>query len=84
MKEQLLIREQGRIEEAIQLVPTPQAVLSEGIAEIGVDVVLDDEARGAPVRDPARARARAASPALAERIARRARAVSGPSASTRR
>jgi hypothetical protein len=45
VKEQLLIREQGRIEEGIQLVPTPQAVLSEGIAEAGIDVVLDDDAR---------------------------------------
>lgn len=45
VKEQLLVREQGRIEEAIQLVPTPQAVLSEGIAEAGLDVVLDDAAK---------------------------------------
>src|SRR5207244_13297345 len=30
VKERLLVREQGRIEETIQLVPTPQAVLSEG------------------------------------------------------
>ncbi len=33
------------VEERIQLVPTPQAVLSEGIAETGLDVVLDDAAR---------------------------------------
>jgi hypothetical protein len=33
------------IEERIQLVPTPQAVLSEGIAETGEELVLDDEAR---------------------------------------
>ena len=33
------------VEERIQLVPTPQAVLSEGIAETGGDVVLDDAAR---------------------------------------
>jgi hypothetical protein len=45
VKEQLLIREQGRIEEGIQLVPTPQAVLSEGIAEIGTDLLLDDAGR---------------------------------------
>ena len=45
MKEQLLAREQGRLEETIALVPTPQAVLSEGIAEIGADVVLDDASR---------------------------------------
>ncbi len=45
VKEQLLIREQGHIEEGIQLVPTPQAVLSEGIAETGADVILDDAAK---------------------------------------
>jgi hypothetical protein len=47
LKEQLLLREQGRLEEAIQLIPTPQAVLSEGIAELGVDIVLDDDGRAA-------------------------------------
>jgi hypothetical protein len=46
VKEQLLAREQGRLEETISMVPTPQAVVSEGIAEIGADVVLDDAARG--------------------------------------
>jgi hypothetical protein len=45
VKEQLLMREQGKIEEGIQLVPTPQAVLSEGIAETGIDLVLDDAAK---------------------------------------
>jgi hypothetical protein len=33
------------VEERIQLVPTPQAVLSEGIAETGEDLVLDGDAR---------------------------------------
>jgi hypothetical protein len=47
VKEQLLIREQGAIEEGIQLVPTPQAVLSEGIAETGADVALDAAGRDA-------------------------------------
>jgi hypothetical protein len=47
VKEQLLIRERGAIEEGIQLVPTPQAVLSEGIAETGGEIVLDADARGA-------------------------------------
>jgi hypothetical protein len=45
VKEQLLLREQGKIEEGIQLVPTPQAVLSEGIAEAGLEVILDDAAK---------------------------------------
>lgn len=43
VKEQLLIRDDGRIEESIQLVPTPQAVVSEGIAETGLHVLMDDE-----------------------------------------
>lgn len=43
VKEQLLIRDGGRLEEAIQLVPTPQAVVSEGIAETGLDLLLDEE-----------------------------------------
>jgi hypothetical protein len=46
-KEQLLIRDRGLFEEGIQLVPTPQAVLSEGIAESGSDLVLDDGTRDA-------------------------------------
>ena len=33
VKEQRLIRDRGMLEEAIQLVPTPQALVSEGIAE---------------------------------------------------
>jgi len=43
VKEQRLIRDGGRLEEAIQLVPTPQAVVSEGIAETGLDLLLDGE-----------------------------------------
>jgi len=45
LKEQLLLRDAGALEEAIQLVPTPQALVSEGIAEVGLDVVLDADAR---------------------------------------
>ncbi len=45
VKEQLLLRDEGKIEEGIQLVPTPQALLSEGIAEAGLEVVIDDDAR---------------------------------------
>jgi hypothetical protein len=44
-KEQLLIRDRGLIAEGIQLVPTPQAVLSEGIAESGSELALDDATR---------------------------------------
>jgi len=39
LKEQLLIRDRGLVEEGIQLVPTPQAVLSEGIAETARELV---------------------------------------------
>ncbi len=62
LKEQLLLRGRNRLEEGIQLVPTPQALLSEGIAEVGLDVVLDEAAReegyaiirrhGIPLDDP--------------------------------
>lgn len=45
LKEQHLVRERGIIEESIQLVPTPQAVLSEGIATTALDVVLDEDGR---------------------------------------
>jgi hypothetical protein len=41
VKEQRLLRERVWLEESIQLVPTPQAVVSEGIAETGLDVLLD-------------------------------------------
>ena len=43
MKEQRLIRDGGRLEESLQLVPTPQALVSEGIAEAGLGVLLDEE-----------------------------------------
>ena len=42
-KEQRLVRERGMWEEAIQLVPTPQSLVSEGIAEYGLEVLLDEE-----------------------------------------
>ena len=67
-KEQLLYREQGRSEEAIQLVPTPQAVLSEGIAENGLDVVLDDAAREEAYAILRRHGIQLDDPELAERI----------------
>ncbi len=45
VKEQGLIRDAGYLEEAIQLVPTPQSLLSEGIAETGLDLLLDADLR---------------------------------------
>jgi len=69
-KEQLLIRDLGKIEEGIQLVPTPQAVLSEGIAETGGDVILDDAAKEEAYAILRRHGVELADPGLAERIAR--------------
>jgi hypothetical protein len=65
VKEQLL-----GIEERIQLVPTPQAVLSEGIAETGEDLVLDDAAREEAYAILRRHGLEAPDPAVAVRIAR--------------
>jgi hypothetical protein len=45
VKEQLLIRDRGLVEESIQLVPTPAALVQEGIAEVGGSVVADDDLR---------------------------------------
>jgi hypothetical protein len=70
VKEQLLIVEQGRIEEGIQLVPTPQAVLSEGIAEAGIDVVLDDAGREEAYAILRRHGVELVDPELSERIAK--------------
>ena len=44
-KERLLVREGGLLEESIFLVPTAQALVSEGIAETGIDVLLDEDGR---------------------------------------
>jgi hypothetical protein len=40
VKEQRFIRDRGEIEESIQMVPTPAALLQEGLAETGPSVVL--------------------------------------------
>jgi hypothetical protein len=42
-KEQLLVRGRGMLEESLALVPTPQSVVSEGIAELAPALVLDGE-----------------------------------------
>jgi hypothetical protein len=40
LKDQRLVREQGRLEETLVLGPTPQSLIAEGIAELAVDLVL--------------------------------------------
>jgi hypothetical protein len=45
LKEQRFVRDRGELEESIQLVPTPAALLQEGVAETGPAVVLDAEVR---------------------------------------
>jgi hypothetical protein len=44
VKEQRLLRDQGLLEESIQLVPVPAALVSEGIAETGPDLAVDADA----------------------------------------
>jgi len=41
LKEHLLIRGRGLLEETLVLVPTPQSVVTEGIAELAVPLLLD-------------------------------------------
>jgi hypothetical protein len=43
LKEQLLVRERGLLEETIVLVPTPQSLIAEGLAELGAVLVLSGE-----------------------------------------
>jgi hypothetical protein len=43
LKEQLLVRGQGLLEETIVLVPTPQSLIAEGIAELAPEMLLDGE-----------------------------------------
>ena len=70
VKEQRLIRDAGKIEEGIQLVPTPQAVLSEGIAEAGLEVLLDDATKEEAWSIIRRHGLELADPKLAEGISR--------------
>jgi hypothetical protein len=44
-KERLFVEERGELGESIMLVPTPQSLLSEGIAETGGEVLLDEQGR---------------------------------------
>jgi len=41
-KEHELLVERGQVEESIVLIPTPQSIISEGIAELGMEIVLGD------------------------------------------
>ena len=40
-KEQRLVNEQGRVEASIQLINTPEAYISEGLAEVGPNLLVD-------------------------------------------
>ena len=42
-KDELLVRGEGLLEETIVLVPTPQSLVSEGIAELGAEVLLESD-----------------------------------------
>ena len=43
-KEHLLVRGRGLLEEALVLVPTPQSLVSEGIAKLGPSILLEGDA----------------------------------------
>jgi hypothetical protein len=49
VKEALLVRERGLLEETIVMVPTPQSLVAEGIAVVAPELVLDGEAASALV-----------------------------------
>jgi len=46
-KERRLVEERGMFEESILLVPTPQSLVSEGIAEVGAELILDADTQAA-------------------------------------
>ncbi len=41
-KEQRLVRELGRVEASVQLINTPEAYISEGLADLGSSLIVDD------------------------------------------
>jgi len=45
LKEQLLVRGEGHLEHTILLVPTPQSLVAEGIAELASELLLDGPGR---------------------------------------
>jgi hypothetical protein len=54
LKEHLLVRGRGLLEETIVLVPTPQSLVTEGIAELAAEVVFEGDgaaALAAPMHD---------------------------------
>jgi hypothetical protein len=42
-KEQVLVRERGQLEETMTVYAAPEAVLAEGVAELGAELILDDD-----------------------------------------
>ncbi len=77
VKEQRLYRDRGALEECLQFVPTPQALVSEGIAESGGEVVLDDAAREEAYAIIRRHGIDLPDPELWQRIARAAEPLGG-------
>jgi hypothetical protein len=45
-KDHLLVRGQGKLEETLVLMPTPQSLVSEGIAELGSELLLASDGAG--------------------------------------
>ena len=50
VKERRLVEERGQLEESLQLVPTPQSLVGEGVAEVGAELLVDDEVEAELVR----------------------------------
>jgi len=51
IKEQLLYRQQGHAEACVQLLNAPECVISEGIAELAIEIIFTDEELHAWLRD---------------------------------
>ncbi len=79
LKEQHLVRWEANLEQTITVVPGPQAVITEGIAEIGGDLVSDDAVREEAYAIVRRHGVELADPELAEQIARAVDALRGVS-----
>ena len=79
-KEQTLVAGMGRLEASIMLINTPECPMSEGLADLGISVLLDDDERTAWLADLlATAVAGAlADPGAARDAAKLARAIAEP------
>ena len=77
-KERVLVRDRGLLEETLVLVPTPQSLVSEGIAKLAPEMLLEGDSRAALRRGRPRCRHRSRSrPRSRRRASPRAVRVGG-------